>query len=303
MTRRKTVVITGCSSGFGRCTALELARHGWLVFATVRKEEDRASLLQEAVLQQYQGTITPLLCDITNTEQVARLAYEVQEILRKEVLEISQLQHLSQVTTISPLDALVNNAGTAYGAPIEILPLDDLRAQLEVNVVAHVGVIQVFLPMLKAAQGTIINVSSISGRLATPALGAYCASKFALEGLSETLRLELLPFGVRVVLIEPASSPTDIWKTSLQRSMDNLGRHLESSPYARLLHMAIKSAERSSKRGFPPQLFAALVVKILSSRRPRARYGVPGSATAIILLHRFLPDGIWDRLIRSMMDW
>src|SRR5260370_985586 len=205
MTRSKTVVITGCSSGVGRCTALELARHGWLVFATVRKEEDRASLLHEAEVQQCQGTIS--------------------------------------------------------------------------------------------------NVSSISGRLATPALGAYCASKFALEGLSEALRLELLPFGVQVVLIEPASSPTHIWKTSLQRSMDSLGWHLENSPYARLLHMAIKSAERSSKRGFPPQLFAALVVKILSSRRPRARYCVPGSATAIILLRRFLPDGIWDRLIRSMMDW
>jgi len=303
MTRRKTVVITGCSSGFGRCTALELARHGWLVFATVRKEEDRASLLHEAELQQSQGTIIPLLCDITDADQVAALAYQVQEILCKELLEPSQSQHLSQVTTVPPLDGLVNNAGTAYGAPIEILPLDDLRAQLEVNVVAHVGVTQVFLPMLKAAKGTIINVSSISGRLATPALGAYCASKFALEGLSEALRLELLPFGVQVVLIEPASSPTHIWKTSLQRSMDSLGWHLENSPYARLLHMAIKTAEHSSKRGFPPQLFAALVVKILSSRRPRARYVVPGSASAIILLRRFLPDGIWDRLIRSMMRW
>jgi len=300
---RKTVVITGCSSGFGRCTALELARHGWLVFATVRKEEDRASLLQEAESQHCRGTIMPLLCDITNTEQVVTLARQVQAILYKEALETSLRQHLSEVTTVPPLDALVNNAGTAYGAPIEILPLDDLRAQLEVNVVAQVGVMQVFLPMLKAAHGTIINVSSISGRLATPALGAYCASKFALEGLSEALRLELLPFGVRVVLIEPASSPTHIWKTSLQRSMDNLGWHLESSPYARLLQMIVKSAERSSKKGFPPRLFAALVVKILASHRPRARYGVPGSATAIILLRRFLPDGIWDRLIRSMMRW
>ena len=300
---RKTAVITGCSSGFGRCTALELARHGWLVFATVRKEDDRASLLQEVEAQHCQGTIIPLLCDITSTKQVIALTNEVQTILCQETLEVSPGQPFTKVPTVPPLDALINNAGTVYGGPIEILPLDDLRAQLEVNVVAHVGVIQAFLPMLKATHGTIINVSSIAGRLATPVFGAYCASKFALEGLSEALRLELLPFGVRVVLIEPASSPTHIWKTSLQRAADNLGSHLENGPYTRLLHVAVKFAERWSKQGFPPQLFAALVVKILASRRPSARYSVPGSATAILLLRRFLPDGLWDYLIRSMMDW
>ncbi len=292
---RKTIVITGCSSGFGRCTALELARQGWLVFATVRKEADRDSLLQEATFQQCSDNITPLLCDITQHEQVVQLAQNIETLLRAE-------QSLGQ-EHLPRLDALLNNAGTAYAGPIELVPLDDIRSQFEVNAIAHIDVTKELLPFLKVAHGTAIYVSSISGKISVPLTGIYSASKYALEALCDALRIELAPFGVHVVLIEPASSPTSIWLTSFQRSFDHLGDAKDTSPYARLLKLGEKSAQQSSKKGFPVQKFADTVVRILNSPRPQARYGVPGSATALMFFRRFLPDSLWDLIIRRTMHW
>jgi NAD(P)-dependent dehydrogenase (short-subunit alcohol dehydrogenase family) len=297
---RKSIVITGCSSGFGRSTALELARHGWHVFGTVRKTADRDNLLQEAVEQQCQENITPLLCDITKPEEVLALAQQVQELLLTDSTEKADLVH---ATAIPRLDALMNNAGSAYAMPIEMMSLEDLRAQLELNVVAHVGVIQAFLPLLKEAHGTIINISSISGKISVPVTGAYAASKFALEGISDALRLELAPFQVKVVLIEPASSPTNIWQTSLERSMRRLGDQVNTGPYKKLLQQSIQQAKRASQHGFPPQRVATLVLRILSTARPRARYGVPGSATVLMFLRRVLPDRVWDFLIHRSLHW
>ncbi len=296
---RKSIVITGCSSGFGRCTALELARHGWQVFATVRKEEDRVGLLQEAEELHCRDNLTPLLCDITHIDQVHELRRSVEESLRAELAA----EPRASETTVPRLDALLNNAGTAYGAPIEMVPLEDLRAQLEVNVVAQVAVIQAFLPLLRAGHGTILNVSSISGRLATPVMGVYAASKHALEAISDSLRLELAPFGVRVVVIEPASSPTQIWKTSLQRALERWGTRISGNVYEPLLRGTIKTVEKSSITGFPAQLFADLVLKILNSHHPRARYAIPAFAKAALLAHHLLPQALWDRLIRAMVHW
>jgi NAD(P)-dependent dehydrogenase (short-subunit alcohol dehydrogenase family) len=202
----------------------------------------------------------------------------------------------------SSLDALLNNAGTAYAGPLELLSPADLRAQLEINVVAHLAVTQALLPLLKAARGTIINVSSVNGRIATPVVGAYSASKFALEGLSDALRVELAPFGVRVVLIEPSSSSTNIWVTSLQRGQDRLEQH-RNGPYRRLLELTEKVARRAGRGGFPPQLFAGTVRQILASPRPRARYVIPRSVGRQILLRRLLPDSLWDRLVRRTLKW
>ncbi|GCF09338.1 SDR family NAD(P)-dependent oxidoreductase [Dictyobacter arantiisoli] len=288
---QKSIVITGCSSGFGRYTAFVLAEQGWHVFATVRKESDRVALLQEAEQRHCQSNISLFICDITQSEQVARLARDVEDVLRSVSPE-----------AVPCLDALLNNAGTAYGGPIELLSLDDLRAQFEINVIAHVGVIQTLLPLLKAARGTIISVSSISGKMSIPVTGLYSASKYALEALSDALRLELAPFGVKVVLIEPASSPTGIWLTSLERSFGHIGID-EHNPYERLLTMAKKSAQRSSKKGFPIQKFSDTVLRILADPKPRARYGVPFSASALMFLRLMLPDRLWDKLIRLVMHW
>ena len=290
---RKTVVVTGCSSGFGRLTTLELARRGWRVFATVRKAEDQASLLAEAATFGCEENISALLCDITHDEQLVALAEQVEKGLRDEK---------PGEKDFPGLHALINNAGTAYAGPIELFALDDIRAQFEINVIAQVGVTQVFLPMLKAAGGTIVNVSSVSGRIATPITGIYAASKFALEAISDAWRVELQPFGVHVVVIEPTSSPTNIWKTSLRRSLDSLESHREG-PYQRLLTLAERAANRSSSTGFPPQLFADTIVQILASPHPHTRYVVPRSAIRQVLLRRFLSDRMWDKLVRRMMKW
>lgn len=184
MSHPKTVVIIGCSSGFGRVTALHLARHGWQVFATVRQESDQASLLSEAmaIARSSSGRLVPVRCDITNAEAVTALSQTV-------------------AAATPRLVGLVNNAGAAFPAPLELLPLDALRAQLEINVVGHLAVTQALLPFLKAGGGTIINVSSESGRVVFPITGAYHMSKFALEAMSDVLRIELAPFGVRVVVL------------------------------------------------------------------------------------------------------
>lgn len=278
---KKTIVITGCSSGFGRVTALHLAARGWRVFGTVRKEADQADLLAEAATRGCKENLTPILCDITDAQQVKTLAETVAQFTPQ-------------------LDALLNNAGTAYASPLELLPLDDLRAQLELSVVAQVAVTQALLPLLKVHRGTIIFVSSVSGRIASPMLAAYSAGKFAIEAISDALRLEMDPFGIHVVLIEPGSSPTSIWTTSMQRSLSRLETH-RNGPYARLLGTYEKMAQTSSRSGFPQQLFADTVEKILNNPHPRARYPLPASAVRDIFLRRILPDQLWDGMLRRVL--
>jgi NAD(P)-dependent dehydrogenase (short-subunit alcohol dehydrogenase family) len=292
---KKRIVITGCSSGFGRVTAAELARRGWHVFGTVRKESDRESLLNEAMAYGYEENLTIVLCDITAAEQIAALVERVKDTLQEEAAG-------DPLASRPELDALLNNAGTAYAGPMELMQIDDLRAQFELNVIAQVAVTQALLPMLKAAHGTVINVSSLGGRVSMPVTGAYNASKFAIEAISDAWRIELSPFGVHVVVIEPGSSPTSIWQTSLQRSLDRIGQHRDG-PYRRLMTLSERAARRSTKQGFPPQLFADTVVKILTGRRPRARYAIPFSTRVQIVLRSLLPDRLWDYLVRRVARW
>lgn len=277
----KTILITGSSSGFGRATALHLAQRGWRVLAVVRKDADAESLRQEA-LEKKVG-LEPLVCAIIDDAQVAELG--------------------RTVAALTPtLDALLNNAGTAYPGPLELLPLSDLRAQLEINVVAHLAVTQALLPLLKAARGTILNVSSMGGKMAFPVTGAYHASKFALEALSDSLRLELAPFGVKVVVLEPGGSPTAIWRTGEQnaRALYTGGK---AEAYRALIARYARLANASARDGFPPEQFAALVERVLATPQPRARYSLPIRTTLNLLMRRFLPDWAWDRLMRNLFRW
>jgi len=276
----RTILITGCSSGFGRVTALHFAKLGWKVFATVRREADRESLLDEKA-----GDVVPLLCDIVREDQVQELGRAV-------------------AAQCDRLGALVNNAGSVFAAPMELIPPDVLREQFELNVIAQVAVAQAVMPLLKAARGTIINVSSISGRVTSPLLGPYSASKFALEAISDAMRMELAPFGVKVVVIEPGSSPTAIWLTSMKRAFGMLKeRNIDTRPYAKLIDLIAKGAEARSRSGFPPQLFADTVEKILSSPRPAIRYPIPGSVAWAIRARRFMPDWVWDAMVRQRTGW
>lgn len=279
---QKTLVITGCSTGFGRTTALHMARLGWRVFATVRKETDQVALREEAERSACQECLIPTLCDITNAEQVAGLH--------------------TLVSQASPrLDALVNNAGTAFAAPLELLELDDLRQQFEINVVAQVGVTQAFLPMLREAKGTIINISSISGRYSGPVIGPYAASKYALEALSDALRIELAPFGVNVVIVEPGSGATRIWETSRQRA-EKLEKYRDG-PYGPLLARTERIINAAEKYGFAPELIAETIASILRSSRPKTRYLVPAKQGRMLFVRKFLSDRMWDRQVRRVMRW
>ncbi|MEK7277371.1 MAG: SDR family NAD(P)-dependent oxidoreductase, partial [Chloroflexota bacterium] len=265
-----------------------LAKRGWRLFATVRKESDRESLLKEwgehRELKEI-GELAVLLCDVTKEAQVAELGRVV-------------------AAKTSALDALVNNAGTAFASPLELIPISELRKQFEINVFAQLAVTQSVLPLIKAAKGTIVNVSSISGRMTNPMSGPYSASKFALEALSDALRVELAHFGVKVVVIEPGSSPTAIWQTGKERALGAVAeRGLDTGAYQPLIDAALKYMARVEATGFPPQLFADTVEKILNSPHPRARYAIPARVRWLILLRRLAPDWAWDRLLRRVLRW
>jgi NAD(P)-dependent dehydrogenase (short-subunit alcohol dehydrogenase family) len=275
-----TALVTGASSGFGRATALHLARAGWTVIAPVRREEDAASL---GAMTTPAGSLRVVRADVTTAVDVLRLGNETRAITDR-------------------LDGLVNNAGTAYPGPLELLPVDDLRAQFEVNVIGQLAVTQAVLPLVRQARGTIVNVSSIGGRRAMPMLGAYSASKFALEAMSDALRIELAPFGVKVVVIEPGGSPTAIWRTSLDRA-SALGDRPRADAYAPLIRVMRQTAETASETGFPPEEFAALVHRILTMARPRARYPLGPGVVRTIALLRLLPDRWLDGLIRRKLKW
>lgn len=276
-----TVLITGCSSGFGRSITLDLLAHGWTAIATVRRAEDEAAL-RAAVTGAASARLDIVPCDITNAADVARLG-----------------QRAAAVS--ATLDGLVNNAGTAFPGPLETLPIADLRAQLDVNVIGHVAVTQAVLPLLRAGRGAIVNISSVGGRMATPVLGAYNASKFALEALSDALRLELEPFGVRVVVVQPGGSPTGIWRTSLDRVQNENGASGRLDEYAALIAAVRRQAELTAQTGFPPEALATLVRTILTTPRPRARYGFPKHVARRIAIARVLPDRLRDWLIRRAL--
>ena len=277
----RTTLITGCSSGFGRATALHLLRRGWRVIGTVRRESDAEALRAEAGGQATH--LRAVLADITKAGDVAALAQAV-------------------AAEAPELDGLVNNAGTAFPAPLEFLSIDEFRAQLEINLVAQLAVTQAVLPCLKAARGTIVNVSSVGGRIATPMLGAYNASKFALEALSDVLRLELIPFGIRVAVIEPGASPTGIWKTSTDRPTPAAER-AATSPYAKLIERLQAFAMNARTTGFPPELFARTVERILESDNPKPRYALPGDIRMRLFLRKIVSDRMMDRLIRRRLGW
>lgn len=279
----RTIVITGASTGFGRVTALYLAERGWRVVATVRREDQRADLLAEAAAKGWQDRLRPVLCDITQAADVQRLAQTVAEEGAR-------------------LDALLNNAGTAYPGALELLPLEYVRAQLDVNLLGHLAVTQALLPGLKAARGTIINVSSIGGRVTFPLYGPYHMSKFALEAMSEVLRLELAHFAVKVVIVAPGSSPTAIWDTGLRRAHDS-GVWLKVGEYARLADTMERQAQATAVSGFPPELFARTVLRILDSRRPAPLYFVPRSVGLIVAARRLVPDRLWDWGVRRFLRW
>jgi NAD(P)-dependent dehydrogenase (short-subunit alcohol dehydrogenase family) len=265
------VVVTGASSGIGFAIAAELARAGYAVFGTVRRAEDEAALVQAGVV--------PVRMDVTDTASIASALAAVRERLAGW-----------------PLAALVNNAGMPAAGPLELLPLDELRRVLEVNLIGQVAVTQAFLPLLKAARARIVNMSSVAGRAVLPFLGPYAASKFGLEAISDALRRELAPFGVRVIVIEPGNIQSKIWDKVEQL---DLSRY-RGTPYERVLGPFRDAALKGGREAPPATLVSRVVLRALTARRPPIRVIVSRHPWAERLAV-WLPDRAMDWVMMKMV--
>ena len=263
--------MTGASTGIGAAIVRHLAGRGFRVFGTVRRAEDEAGLERAGV--------TAVRMDVTDTAGIARARGEVERALAG-----------------APLEGLVNNAGIPAAGPLELLPLDDLRRVLEVNLIGALAVTQAFLPLLKVSRGRIVNISSIAGLGALPFMGPYAASKFALEAISDSLRRELLPFGVRVIVIEPGSFQTAIW--SKVEAMD-LSRYA-GTPYESVVDRFRRAVLRGAERAPPPVKVVRAVWRALNARRPPLRVIVTphGWLDRIPL---WIPDRWLDWLIQRFL--
>lgn len=275
-------LVTGASTGIGKACALELDRRGFTVFAGVRRDSDGDTLAAGA-----SGRLQPLLLDVTRPEAVKGMA-----------------ETLGAVCDGAGLHALVNNAGIAVGGPLEFLDMDDLRAQLDVNVTGLVAVTQALIPLLRrAAKSTIVNMGSVSGITAFPFVGPYAASKHAVEAISDSLRVELRPWGIRVVLFEPGMVKTPIWDKSradATRKREALGEQAEHF-YGTALDQLMKELDQVDKRAIEPELLAAKVADAIEAQRPKTRYVLGGGAKIQAFLGRHVPDRLRDWLIAKAL--
>ncbi len=277
MADKGAVVITGASTGIGEACALHLDKLGYRVFAGIRKAADGESLRRRA-----SERLVPVRLDISDETEVGQAARNVIEALGS-----------------GGLAGLVNNAGIVVGGMLEFLPLDALRHQFEVNVVGQIAVTQAFLPSLRKARGRIVNISSLAGLVASPFTGAYAASKFALEALSDALRMELRPWKIHVSIVEPGYIQTSILKKSL--STEEALRAQLSPEALKLYGDAMRTvrevSERDAAQGAPTDVVVKAVVHALAARRPRPRYAVGPHSGLQISLGRALPDRWRDALI------
>lgn len=271
------VVITGASTGIGHACALELDRRGYRVFAGVRNEAAADELRQKA-----SGRLTPIMIDVANADQIAEAA---------------------NVVTGSVGDAglagLVNNAGIVVSGPLEFLPIETLRRQIEINVIGQVAVTQAMLPLLRLARGRIVNIGSVSGFVTAPYLGPYSASKFALEAVTNALRLELRHSGIQVSILEPGNVKTPIWDKAIAAAEEKAN---QASPEAERLYRAELEQMREASiimrdTGMPVERIVRAVLHALTARRPKTRYPLGVQPRLAAFFFRFLPDRLCDKFI------
>ncbi|MGN6258591.1 MAG: SDR family oxidoreductase [Solirubrobacterales bacterium] len=276
----RSVLVTGASTGIGRATALRLDGSGWRVFAGVREEADAASLRVAG-----SERIAPVFLDVTEPEQIAAAAERVER------------------ESDRGLDGLVNNAGVAIPGPLETVPLEDFRRQLEVNLVAYVAMTQALLPQIRKAEGRVVFLSSIGGRIAFPFGGPYHASKFGTEAIGDVFRQELRPWGLKVSIIEPGSIDTPIWERGQRK-----GREIEEkAPRTNLLYGAAiekfrKVIEDTAERGIPPEKVAKAISHALESPRPKSRYLVGLDAKVQARLKPLIPTSLFDRIVARQLN-
>jgi len=277
---RRHAVVTGTSTGIGRATALRLAADGFHVFATVRRTRDGDAL----VLADPSQRIDPLIMDVTDHGSI-----------------VTAMRKVGAHVRLGGVDVLVNNAGTGVFEPLELIAPDVFRRSLDINVTGPVLVSQAFLPLLRSARGRIVMIGSIGDRITIPFAGPVAAAKRALLSLTEALRLEVAPWGVKVVLIEPASIHTeavDKLETDAAETLQRFG------PDGRLLYgEAFRNVTRrglaQERGGSSPDVVAAAIARAVSTPRPRARYLVGKDSRRLALIAK-LPPPVLDRLRRRL---
>ena len=276
--RREILVVTGASTGIGAATARELAKRGFHVLAGVRRGED-ADALRATNLE-------PIMLDITNEAEIAALV--------KRITDDPERRRLR---------ALVNNAGIETNAPVEVLPLSEWRRIFDVNLFGHVAMTQALLPALIESRGTVVNISSVGGKLAMANYGPYASSKFALEAVSDALRREVEPLGLKVIVVEPGAITTEMSGrvgATAERIISGMTTE-QRDRYATLIRSSISQAETSIRRALPAEEAGRVIADAITSKRPRTRYVVGRGAWIIVLLARCLSDRMLDSfLARSL---
>lgn len=272
--RNELVVVTGASTGIGAATAKELARRGFHVLAGVRREADADGLRADG--------IEPLILDITADSHVAAVADRIASDQR-------------------PLRALINNAGIAVNAPLEALPIAQWRKQFEVNLFGHIAMTQALLPALISDSGTVVNISSVGGKVVLPTYGAYAGSKFALEAASDALRREVAGLGVKVVVIEPGAVKTKMPERGIATS-EVLQAEMTSAQLARygdLIEAVTAQARSFTEVGVPAEHAAKVIAKAATSSRPKTRYTVGRDAAILVRVSRLVSDRALDGIVRA----
>jgi len=267
----KVAIITGASSGIGESTAQTLLKNNFTVYAAARRVDRMAGLAAAGAK----------LLSLDVTEEASMLA-AVHQVLNES----------------GRIDVLINNAGYgSYGA-VEDVPLDEARRQMEVNVFGLARMIQLVLPTMRSQKsGTIVNISSIAGKVSMPLSAWYHATKFAVEGLSDCLRMELKPFGIRVVLIEPGAIATEFADLATEGMEKTSGHTAYAEQTKRLLRLF-----RTFKTAASPQVVADAILKAVRSKHPKTRYVMGGGARPILALRKLLPDKAFDKVMQMVLD-
>jgi NAD(P)-dependent dehydrogenase (short-subunit alcohol dehydrogenase family) len=276
--RHELIVVTGASTGIGAASARELARMGFHVLAGVRREVDADALRRSGI----EG-IEPLILEITVESDVAAIAHRVaNDPLRR------------------PLRALVNNAGIPVNGPVESLPMAQWRRLFDVNLFGHVAMIQALFPALLSSSGTVVNISSVGGKVVLPTYGAYAGSKFALEAVSDALRREVATLGINVVVIEPGAVKTEMVERGIATA-DQLNANMTAAQLARYgeLATAVAAQARSfNETGVSAEHAAKVIAKAATAARPRTRYTIGRDAAILVRISRVVPDRVLDRIVR-----
>ena len=276
--RRELIVVTGASTGMGAATARELARRGFHVLAGVRRDIDADALRGDG--------IEPHILDITVESDVAAIAERVE----------NDPQGL-------PLRALINNAGIAINAPVEALPIAEWRWQFEVNLFGHIAMIQALMPSLLRSSGTVVNISSIGGKVALPTYSAYAGSKFAMEALSDSMRREVSRLGVKVVVIEPGAVKTAMAERGVataDRLKDGMTAD-QRERYGDLIDAMSSLARSFDKDGVSAERAAKVIATAATASRPRTRYTIGRDAALLARLSRVVSDRFLDRVVRLIL--